>query len=212
VGGHHHHHSTFFDPYSRINGPVHRLPAGAKLAAAVLLIGSIVTLPVNVTTLVTFYPAVILFLVAVLGLSFIPATFVIKRLLVLEPVVLLAAAMALWQPAGARVFAAILLRSTLCIAVVILLSNTTPFPDLLGVLRRIRMPAILVTTLALMYRYLSVLVDESQRMRRARASRTFVKTSRGQWIAIGATLGQLFVRTGERADQIYAAMCARGWR
>ena len=43
----------------------------------------------------------------------------------------------------------------------VLLSNTTPFSELLRVLKAARVPALLVTTLSLMYRYLFVLVDES---------------------------------------------------
>ena len=37
-------------------------------------------------------------------------------------------------------------RSTLCVSTMVLLSNTTPFADLLDVLRRFRTPALLVTT------------------------------------------------------------------
>ena len=83
---------------------------------------------------------------------------------------------------------------------------------LLALLRRLRVPAIFITTLALMYRYMHVLVEESQRMRRARASRTFTASRRAAWVGAAATLGHLFVRTGDRADRVYHAMCARGWK
>jgi cobalt/nickel transport system permease protein len=80
------------------------------------------------------------------------------------------------------------------------------------VLRRFRMPAILITTIALMYRYLYVLIDESSRMRRARASRTFTKSRSRAWHDLANLVGQLFLRTADRADRIYAAMCSRGWQ
>ena len=70
----------------------------------------------------------------------------------------------------------------------------------------------MLTTLALMYRYLPVLAEEARRMERARASRTFSRKRRIVWQNLGAVVGRLFVRTTDRAERIYLAMCARGWR
>ena len=210
MGGHHH--TAYFDPYSRMESPVHRLPAGVKLVTAVALVVATVSVPLNVLSGITYFPLVVLFLAAVAGLSAVPPAFVFKRIALMEPVVLGVALLALFQPDGGFRFFALALRSTLCLAVMLLLANTTPFADLLVVLRRLRVPALLITTLALMYRYLFVLVDESHRLRRARASRTFVKTRGRAWRTIGSVLGQLFVRAGDRADRIYAAMCSRGWK
>ena len=105
-----------------------------------------------------------------------------------------------------------MLRSTVCLAALVLLAATTPFSEIIRVLRSCRVPALLLTTLTLMDRYLFVLVEETARMGRARASRTFVQRSRfATWGLLANTLGQLFVRSVERAGRIYAAMCARGW-
>jgi len=95
---------------------------------------------------------------------------------------------------------------------VVLLANTTPFSELLPVLRRVRVPALLVTTLALMHRYLFVLADEAERMRRARAARSFTRGRHFAWRALATVAGRLFIRASERAERIYAAMCARGWQ
>ena len=121
--------------------------------------------------------------------------------------------MALFQPGGGRVFAELLVRSTLCVGVLVLLAATTPFAEMLGVLRRVRVPGLMVTTLMLMHRYLYVLVEESGRMRTARACRTFGRPGRGQaWRGLAGTLSNLFVRASTRSERIYAAMCSRGWR
>jgi cobalt/nickel transport system permease protein len=207
-----HHHEGFFDPYSRIESPVHNIPAGVKLCVALGLVVSVVSVPVQEVSAATFFPAVGLFLLGVAGMSFVPPSFLLKRLAQLEPVVMGAGLLSLFQPGGVRVFFALMLRTTLCLSTMLLLANTTPFPDLLAVLRRLRLPSIFITTLALMYRYLYVLVDESQRMRRARASRTFTANRRGAWIGAASTLGHLFVRTGDRAERVYQAMCSRGWK
>ena len=123
------------------------------------------------------------------------------------------AALSLWQPHGWMVFWQAVVRSTLCLAALVLLAATTPFSEIVRVLREWRVPALLLTTLTLMDRYLFVLVEESGRMQRARASRTFAARSRwAVWRSLAETLGQLFVRSVERAGRIYAAMCARGWQ
>ena len=119
--------------------------------------------------------------------------------------------LAIFSPGGWPLFGLLIAKVTLCLLTMILLANTTPFADLLRVLKTARVPALLITTLALMYRYLFVLVDESQRMRRARLSRTFGAKRASVWRSTATVAGQLFIRASERAERIYAAMCARGW-
>ena len=71
---------------------------------------------------------------------------------------------------------------------------------------------LLITVLALMYRYVFVVIDEVERLQRARASRTFLPGRAVAWRGGAGVVGQLFVRSSERAERVYAAMCARGWR
>jgi cobalt/nickel transport system permease protein len=198
----------FLDRYSRIASPIHHRPAGLKLAAAILMILLFVSLP----TFSYWTLGCALLLIAMAILSRIPAGFLIKRLLLLEPFVLGIVVLGFFQNEGGRIVLAILLRSTLCLLTVILLSNTTPFSELLMVLRRVRVPALFVTVLALMYRYLFVLIDETERMQRARKSRTFTRSRVNGWKLFSTVVGQLFVRSADRAERIYAAMCARGWK
>ena len=82
-------------------------------------------------------------------------------MLLLEPFVLGVAGLALFQPGGWRLFGFLLAKSTLCLGIMVLLGNTTPFEELLRVMKAARLPALLVTTLSLLYRYLFVLVDEA---------------------------------------------------
>ncbi len=197
------------DHHSRLDSPVHRLPAAVKLALAVGLVTTTVVLPASRPI------GFALMAVGVLGvavLSRIPFVFLGKRLLLLEPLALGVAVLAIFQPDGWRVFATVLARTNLCLLTMILLSNTTPFADVLRVLQRVHVPALLVTTLALMYRYLFVLADEVGRMGRARASRTFSVQRGVAWRSLAGVVSQLFIRSTERAERIYAAMCARGWQ
>lgn len=199
----------FLDRHSRLDSPIHRLPAGVKLAATLAIVVATVTLPIGRWD-GGLLIALLLAVVAVA--SRVPLAFVVRRLLTLEPLALGTAGLAFFQADGARVFATLLMKTTLCLLAMILLSSSTPFSALLAVMRRARVPALLVSTLALMYRYLFVLADEALRMRRARASRTFRPGRWWTWRALATVIGQLFVRSTERAERIYAAMEARGWK
>ena len=196
------------DRYSYSDSPIHRLPAGLKLAAALAVVITTVVLPVGSWS---GFALVGLFLVIVAGVSRVPPGFIVRRVLTLEPLALGVAGLAVFQPHGGRIFATMLAKTTLCLLTMILLSNTTPFSALIEVMKWARVPDILVSTLALMYRYLFVLADEALRMRRARASRTFRRGRFWSWRTLATVIGQLFVRSTERAERIYAAMTARGW-
>jgi cobalt/nickel transport system permease protein len=138
--------------------------------------------------------------------------FLLRRLFLLSPFVLGVALVNAFQPAARGTWMEVAARSALCLFTVVLVSNTTPFSQILRVLKLLRVPGLLVTTLALMHRYLFVLADETERMRRARLSRTFTRRRRVRWQTLATVVGQLFVRASERAERIYDAMCARGWK
>jgi len=195
--------------HSHAQSPVHRLPASLKLGAGLVLIIATVLMPPHQTA---WFIGVLAMLLVVLILSRLPLMFFLKRLLLLSPFVLGVALVNAWQPQNQVQWQVIALKSSLCLTTVILISNTTPFSKILGVLQRVRVPALLITTLMLMHRYLFVLAEESERMRRARLSRTFTRGGRFQWRSLSTVLGQLFVRASERAERIYDAMCSRGWK
>jgi len=197
------------NPHSRLDSPIHRLAARIKLAAALAIIAATLLCPPTAASFLLI-PAGLLVMVA--ALSRIPPLFILRRLLLLEPLVLGVALLSLLQPNGGQIFVLLATRSTLCLLTMILLSNTTPFSALLGIMRACRIPALLITTLALLYRYLFVLAEEAERMTRARASRTFVPRHRRNWRTSASVASQLFIRATERAQRVYSAMCSRGWQ
>jgi cobalt/nickel transport system permease protein len=189
--------------------PVRRWPAALKLGLALLIIIGTALVPLQWWG---WFAGVALLLLAVAWLSRIPALFLVKRMVVLSPLVLGVAVVNAFQPEPRSIWWGVAVRSALCLLTVILVSNTTPFGKILRVLQQARIPALLISTLTLMHRYLFVLAEEAERMRRARASRTFSPQRRVRWQALASVLSQLFIRASERAERIYAAMCARGWR
>jgi len=183
-------------------------PPATKVAAAIALV--LVTTLTPASRPLWFAAEAALIAVAVLGAR-VPLRPLLRRLVVLSPFMAGAALAAALGSHGAdwRVLAA---RSTVCLATVIVLSQTTSISELLGVLRAARVPNLLLTTLSLRHRYLFVLADESTRMGRARTARTFTRGRRFAWVSAASVVGQLFVRASERAERVYDAMCARGWK
>ena len=88
---------------------------------------------------------------------------------------------------------------------------TTSVPALLGGLRRLRVPSLLVAIAGSMVRYLDVIAGEVHRMDVARRSRGY----QGRWLwqgkAVAAGAGALFVRAYERGERVHLAMLARGY-
>jgi len=202
-------HHDFIDRYSRTDSPVHRVSAPVKLCIALLIVFLSVLLPIKYPL---YFIAAAVFLLTTAYLSKIPGLYILKRILLLEPIVLGVAVLTLLEPGGWAVFSTIVVKSTLCLTTMVLLSNTTPFAELLSLFRRAGLPSYMVTILALMYRYVYVLIDEAERMKRARASRTFKRAHNRIWNSLASLAAQLFVRSTERAERIYAAMRSRGWR
>lgn len=196
-------------PHHHAGSVIHRLPAGLKLGAALIIIIGNVGVPLHWQS---WFLGVAIFLILVTGLSRISPWFMLKRLLALAPLVLGVAVVNAFSPSGQGTWLGVAERSLLCLFTVTLVANTTPFGDILRVLQRGHVPGLLITTIALMHRYLFVLADEAGRMHRARASRTFSRTRRFQWHTLATVVGQLFIRASERAERVYDAMCARGWK
>jgi cobalt/nickel transport system permease protein len=190
-------------------GVLQRLPAGVKLAAALALVLAVVLLPRAHWTALLAVAVVLGLLFFISGISL---RFLAKRLLLLEPMVLGVVGLMLLQPDGVARCALAMGKANLCLLTTLLLARTTPATEMLRVLQRLRVPWLFITTLTLLHRYLFVLGDEAERMRRARNSRTFLRSRRFQWQALSSVVGQLFVRASERAERIYDAMCARGWK
>ena len=189
--------------------PRQRILAGWRLAGAFLLVATTASMPRRCDVLY-LVPAALL--CALWAWCRMPFRYAGRRLLVIEPVILGLAFFSLFRPDSTPIVCSAVIKSNLCILTMLLLTYTTPFHELLQVLRRARVPAVMLTTLALMYRYLGVLAEESTRMQRARASRTFSRRRRLAWQNLAAIAGQLFLRTAARAERIYLAMCARGWK
>lgn len=125
--------------------------------------------------------------------------------------VLLEAGMLRVTRSGLVLFAGTVAKAGIGALCAVVLGMTTPFPELLRGLERLKVPRVAVSLTAFTYRYLFVLADEALRMRRARDSRCYG----GRWLwqakVVGQMIGTLFVRAHDRAERVYAAMLSRGF-
>jgi len=217
----------FLERYIQGTSLVHRLDPRLKLVATLAFVLVATSLPVRA------WPAFVLLAFLALGAVLaarIPLGVALRRSSIALPfagVVALSlpftrAGQTLWSwPAlglsvtdeGLILFAAVLVKSWLSVLVSGLLIATTPFPQMIQAMRRLRLPAILTTILSFMYRYLFILVDEAGRLTTARAARSAGHGRTVWWRArvLGRMVGSLFIRSYERSERIYAAMLSRGF-
>jgi cobalt/nickel transport system permease protein len=104
----------------------------------------------------------------------------------------------------------ILLRAALTISTALVLVVSTGMPALCNALTRLQVAQPLILQLWLLYRYLFVLGAEAARMDTARRLRAgaSARASLATWAAL---LGQLLLRSVDRAQRLHQAMLARGF-
>lgn len=228
-------HIHFLDPYQSGYSLIHRTDARVKLVLALAFIFTTALTPVGA------WPIYLLLLVIVLSLEILSgigigyylkrSTLALPILLAALPLIftipgasLLAFTLGPWEFSasfsGLERFTSIALKSWISIQMAILLTATSPFPDVLIAMRALRIPRLFVAICGLMWRYLFVFADEAIRLLRARAARSGaagdpdLRTGGSlSWRAktAGGLGGNLFVRSLERSEQIYVAMLARGY-
>lgn len=106
--------------------------------------------------------------------------------------------------------ASILLRTVLTVMAVLILIATTSFTEISGQMVRLRMPKVFCTQLIMTYRYISVLLNEAVSMFTAYTLRA--NDRKGiRMKDMGSFLGQLLLRSFDRAERVYQAMKCRGF-
>ncbi|OGH56430.1 MAG: cobalt ECF transporter T component CbiQ [Candidatus Lindowbacteria bacterium RIFCSPLOWO2_12_FULL_62_27] len=87
---------------------------------------------------------------------------------------------------------------------------TTPFTEQIAVLRKIRVPGVLVDTLAFMYRYVFLLWDEFDRMWTAAKARGGMSNRARRIDTTSRLAAQIFLQAYDRAERIDLSIRARG--
>ena len=104
----------------------------------------------------------------------------------------------------------LMLKGLFCLLASFLLMATTPIDNLCAALRQLHVPKMLVTLLLLTYRYVGVMTEELAVMTDAYHLRA--PGQKGIHIsAWGSFLGQLLLRSMDRAQELYSSMLLRGY-
>lgn len=218
-----------FDRYQPGHSPLHQADPRVKVVVTFVLIGGIALTP---TRAWPAYPALWTLVAGLAALGRFSAWRMARLGTVALPFMLVAVPLLITVPgpawalgggvaisqAGLARFVAILLKSWLSVQVALLLTLTTPFTDLVWALGSLRVPGTLVALIAFMVRYSTTLGEEAERLLRARAARSAQAEGRPAggtlfWRArvAGGMVGNLFLRSYERSERVYAAMLARGY-
>jgi cobalt/nickel transport system permease protein len=104
---------------------------------------------------------------------------------------------------------ALLVKSFLSAAAVLVVAGSTPLPKLLWGFEALGAPRFLILVVQFLYRYLFVISEQAQHMRLAARSRGSGSRRLGFRSAAGA-IAVLFARSCARAEGIHDAMLARG--
>ena len=209
-----------FDELAAGATPIHRLHPLAKVMVTLAFLACVISFDkYELSGLLPFlfYPAV------VLSLAHIPVWIMVKRMLLASPFVL---CIGLFNPLFDRLpvmeicgmpvsggFISLLslsLKCALTILSALLLLATTSMSQLAQALRQLYVPRLFVMQLVLTFRYISVLVNEAARVWTAYLLRA--PLARGlspRWW--GSLLGQMLMRTFDRAQSIHHAMLLRGY-
>ncbi len=221
------------DRYIPRHSPAHRADARLKIVLIVTVVLGIALLPAGAFVA---YALVWLVLVGASAFARLGPFRLVRGSWVVLPFVLVAVPLLFTRPGeallgfdlgpidvtvtqeGLIAMLSIMAKSWLSVQAALLLAYTTAFADLVDALRALRIPALIVSIISFMYRYLAVLTDEAGRMLRARQARSATAASGRTggslaWRArvTGSMVGSLFIRSYERSERIYAAMLARGF-
>jgi cobalt/nickel transport system permease protein len=199
---------------------IHRLHPMVKLITTFLYIVLVVSFsPYNITGLVVFlfYPVILM------ALAEIPYNPLLKRLIVALPFSFFAglsniifnqnlALMIGNIPItyGVISFFSIMIKTVYTVMAVLILIATTPMTQIAYQLLRIKVPKIIVVQIMLTYRYISVLLEQVSNMYTAYILRA--PLSKGiKMKDMGIFVGQLLLKSFDRAENIYFAMKCRGY-
>lgn len=202
------------------DSPIHRRSPLAKLLVTIAYIVCVVSFgkyDLSGVTVLALFPALLF------QLSDVPVSVCFCKLRFVLPLVL---AVGLFNPifdrdprlmvgdtavsGGVISMLTLMVKGVLCLSASFLLMATTGIDRLCCALRRVRVPGTLVTLLLLTYRYVGVLTGELAAMTDAYHLRA--PGQKGIHVsAWGSFLGQLLLRSMDRAEELYAGMRLRGF-
>ncbi|MBA3009969.1 MAG: cobalt ECF transporter T component CbiQ [Proteobacteria bacterium] len=210
----------YMDTLASGNSSLHKIDPRAKLITTLIFICMVVSLgKYEISRMVPF----VIYPMALIISAELPILYLFKKIAIVAPFAIL---VGIFNPffdtqplvqigdfsisGGWISFTSILLRFGLTVSAALILICLTGFNGVCMALEKLKVPGPFVVQLMFLYRYLFVLIEEASRMVRARSLRSF--DSKGMRFNVFVQLlGQLLLRTLDRAQRIHLAMCCRGF-
>lgn len=202
-----------------IDSNIHRLHPLVKMVSCLLFVICVIaTYYLDVLELCGY--AVLVYILVFI--SHVPATSIFKRSLLGLPISLCIGISNLWfaketilvcgvvMTTGIFSLFSIVMKNILCLSAVFLLISTTSFDSIACELVHIKVPAIFVLQLVMIYRYIFLLVEEANSMTNAYVLKNPTKGAIA-FKDVGSFIGNLLVRSFARSEEVYMAMKCRGF-
>ena len=209
------------DELARQETAVHALDPRAKLLTTIAFVVTVVSYGKHEIS--ALFP-LILYPIVLTALGRIPLGYLAKKVLLAAP---FAVMLGMFNPlldrepvmalgsvplsGGWISFASILVRFVLTVWGALALVAVTGLNGVGAGLEKLGAPRVFVMQLLFLYRYLFVLAEEAARMLRASALRSAGRRRRSIRL-FGHLAGHLLLRTLDRAQRTYQAMCCRGFQ
>lgn len=104
----------------------------------------------------------------------------------------------------------IIIKSILSLSVMLILERTISMNGIGNALKRLGVPAVFITQLLLLHRYLFLIANEAAMMTKARDLRSCSAWGKGVMVTANL-IGALLIRSTERSERIYRSMLMRGF-
>jgi cobalt/nickel transport system permease protein len=202
-------HHVVVEGWSRRRSPLHARDARAKLGVLLVFLIAVSTTPAGAWSAMAGQG---LLLAVAAGASRLPIRGLAARAALVLP---FSGTFALltWLAGDATLATTLAAKAFVSAFAALLLVATTPMADLTAALETLRVPRTLVMVIQFLYRYLFTISEQAQHMRlAARARGGAGRAGASRFRAAAGALGVLFVRSWERAEGVYSAMLARGFR
>ncbi len=202
-------HHVRVDQWSRGRSPLHRRDPRCKILALLVFLIVLATTPAQAALTLGIDATLLVSGILIAGLPL--ANLLLRAMLVLP--FSLTFGLIGWMAGDPLRALALVEKSYLSAAAVLLVVGTTPLPALLSGLERLGAPRMLVLVAQFLYRYLFVISEQAQHMRLAARSRQGDPRvhRKGRFQAAAGALAVLFARSYQRAEGIHRAMLARAF-
>jgi len=155
-----------------------------------------------------------------LKLLIVPGSFLVPGVLVLAVSVNADTASFLWSASvgpyavgitgpGLDTAVKVFLRSLGSVSCLYFLALTTPLSDMVSLLKKIRVPSIVIELLTLIYRFIFVLLKVTGQIYTAQSSRLGYRNARTTLNSLSRIISSIFVKTYHQSQVMYDALAAR---